>query len=71
MSTEGLSHHISSRYNADLERLRSSVLEMGGLVERQLTAAQLRCRDHGLKSAKSSGERPMIMDLVGSGRARR
>jgi phosphate transport system protein len=39
MSTEGLSHHISSRYNADLERLRSSVLEMGGLVERQLTAA--------------------------------
>ena len=39
MSTEGLSHHISSRYNADLERLRSSVLEMGGLVERQLTSA--------------------------------
>jgi phosphate transport system protein len=39
MSTEGLSHHISSCYNADLERLRSSVLEMGGLVERQLTQA--------------------------------
>ncbi|HEY4973136.1 MAG TPA: phosphate signaling complex protein PhoU [Steroidobacteraceae bacterium] len=39
MSTEGLSHHISSRYNSDLERLRSSVLEMGELVERQLTAA--------------------------------
>ena len=39
MSTEGLSHHISSRYNTDLERLRSSVLEMGGLVERQLTSA--------------------------------
>jgi phosphate transport system protein len=39
MSTEGLSHHISSRYNSDLERLRSSVLEMGGLVERQLTQA--------------------------------
>jgi phosphate transport system protein len=39
MSTEGLSHHISSRYNADLERLRSSVLEMGGLVERQLSQA--------------------------------
>jgi phosphate transport system protein len=39
MSTEGLSHHISSRYNADLERLRSSVLEMGGLVQRQLTQA--------------------------------
>ena len=39
MSTEGLGHHISSRYNEDLERLRSSVLEMGGLVERQLTQA--------------------------------
>jgi phosphate transport system protein len=39
MSTEGLSHHISSRYNSDLERLRSSVLDMGELVERQLTAA--------------------------------
>jgi phosphate transport system protein len=39
MSTEGLSHHISSRYNEDLERLRTSVLEMGGLVERQLTQA--------------------------------
>ena len=39
MSTEGLSHHISSRYNSDLERVRSSVLEMGGLVERQLTQA--------------------------------
>jgi len=39
MSTEGLSHHISSRYNSDLERLRSSVLEMGELVERQLAQA--------------------------------
>jgi phosphate transport system protein len=39
MSTEGLGHHISSRYNADLERLRSSVLEMGGMVEQQLTQA--------------------------------
>ncbi|MFI4913911.1 MAG: phosphate signaling complex protein PhoU [Steroidobacterales bacterium] len=39
MSTEGLSHHISSRFNEDLEHLRSSVLEMGGLVERQLAQA--------------------------------
>jgi len=39
MSTEGLSHHISSRYNTDLERVRSSVLEMGGVVERQLSSA--------------------------------
>jgi len=39
MDTEQLSHHISSRFNADLERIRSSVLEMGGLVERQLAQA--------------------------------
>jgi phosphate transport system protein len=39
MSTEGLTHHISSRHNEDLERLRSSVMEMGGLVERQLIQA--------------------------------
>jgi phosphate transport system protein len=39
VSTEGLNHHISSRYNEDLERLRSSVMEMGGLVERQLIQA--------------------------------
>ncbi len=39
MSTDGLTHHISSRYNGDLERLRTSVLEMGGLVERQLIQA--------------------------------
>jgi phosphate transport system protein len=39
MSTEGLTHHISSRYNEDLERLRASVLEMGGMVERQLQQA--------------------------------
>jgi phosphate transport system protein len=39
MSTEGLTHHISSRYNEDLERLRSSVMDMGALVERQLTRA--------------------------------
>ena len=39
MSTEGLTHHISSRFNEDLERVRTSVLEMGGLVERQLVQA--------------------------------
>ena len=39
MSTEGLTHHISSRYNEDLEKLRSSVMDMGGLVERQLIEA--------------------------------
>jgi phosphate transport system protein len=36
MTAEGLTHHTSSRFDADLERIRASVLEMGGLVERQL-----------------------------------
>jgi phosphate transport system protein len=33
METADLSHHISRRFNEDLERLRSRVLAMGGLVE--------------------------------------
>jgi phosphate transport system protein len=36
METTDLSHHILSRFNADLEGIRSSVLKMGGLVEQQL-----------------------------------
>jgi len=36
MDTSDLSHHISSRFNEDLERVRSKVLRMGGLVEEQL-----------------------------------
>jgi phosphate transport system protein len=36
METSDLSHHILSRYNADLEGVRSAVLQMGGLVEQQL-----------------------------------
>ncbi|MEO0573890.1 MAG: phosphate signaling complex protein PhoU [Pseudomonadota bacterium] len=34
-----LNHHISRRFNKDLEDLRNSVLAMGGLVETQLTKA--------------------------------
>jgi phosphate transport system protein len=36
METTDLSHHILSRYNEDLQGLRSGVLQMGGLVEQQL-----------------------------------
>ena len=36
MVSSGLSHHIHSRYNAELEGIRSGVLRMGGLVEQQL-----------------------------------
>jgi len=36
MDTSDLSHHIHSRYNAELEGIRAGVLQMGGLVEQQL-----------------------------------
>jgi phosphate transport system protein len=39
MDAEALTHHTSSRFDADLERLRANVLAMGGLVERQLQRA--------------------------------
>jgi phosphate transport system protein len=36
METADLSHHISRRFNEDLERVRTRVLAMGGLVEDSL-----------------------------------
>jgi phosphate transport system protein len=34
---ENLTHHISKRFNRELEDLRNRVLRMGGMVEQQLT----------------------------------
>jgi len=39
MEVEDLGHHISRRFNEDLEDVRSKVLAMGGLAERQLELA--------------------------------
>jgi phosphate transport system protein len=39
METADLSHHISRRFNEDLEGVRTKVLTMGGFVEEQLTKA--------------------------------
>ena len=39
METSDLSHHISRRFNDDLERVRGKVLAMGGFVEQQLAKA--------------------------------
>jgi phosphate transport system protein len=36
MEPADLTHHISRRFNEDLERVRTRVLQMGGLVEQQL-----------------------------------
>jgi len=39
VETADLSHHISRRFNADLEGVRTRVLAMGGFVEEQLQKA--------------------------------
>ena len=39
MEKADLSHHISRRFNEDLERVRNKVLSMGGFVEQQLSKA--------------------------------
>jgi phosphate transport system protein len=39
MDTSDLSHHISRRFNEDLEQIRARVLAMGGLVEELLAKA--------------------------------
>lgn len=50
MDNLNLGHHISRRYNEELEDIRNRVLAMGGLVERQLQDAltALEDRDAGL-----------------------
>lgn len=39
MDKSKFQHHYSHRYNAELEKIRTSVLTMGGLVEQQLEQA--------------------------------
>jgi len=39
MKKPDLGHHISQRYNEELENVRNKVLNMGGLVEQQLADA--------------------------------
>jgi len=41
MEKADLSHHISRRFNEDLEKVRNQVLQMGGFVEQQLHKAIL------------------------------
>ncbi|HEY0663800.1 MAG TPA: phosphate signaling complex protein PhoU [Thiobacillaceae bacterium] len=39
MQKDDYQHHISQQFNAELETLRTHLMEMGGLVEKQLTDA--------------------------------
>ncbi|TWI49321.1 phosphate uptake regulator, PhoU [Pseudomonas duriflava] len=39
ISKESLNHHISQQFNAELEEVRSHLLAMGGLVEKQVSDA--------------------------------
>ncbi len=41
MEKSHIEHHYSQKFNADLEAIRTEVLAMGGLVERQLSMAIL------------------------------
>src|ERR1700761_1150817 len=41
METADLTHHISQRFNQDLEKVRNQMLQMGGFVEEQLHRAIL------------------------------
>ena len=48
----GYTDHTSSSFNADLEHVRSSVLEMGGLIEAQLDKAITALRDSNITLAE-------------------
>ncbi len=53
METLDMGHHISRRYNEELEDIRNRVLAMGGLVEQQLqdAMASLEKPDAGLAAS--------------------
>src|SRR3954462_3327165 len=51
----GMSEHLSKQYDADLETIRSRVLEMGGLVESQIGRAL---------DALASGDRALADEVI-------
>ena len=63
METADLSHHISRRFNEDLERLRGRALAMGGFVEAQLAKALTSL----LEGDSSLGESVALDDLKVNG----
>ncbi|MGH8263065.1 MAG: phosphate signaling complex protein PhoU [Steroidobacterales bacterium] len=57
METANLTHHILSRFNEDLDRLRNSVLQMGGVVEQQLADAVAALLSGDSRLAESAAQR--------------
>jgi len=53
MDVEGISHHISRKFNEELEDIRTKVMEMGGLVEQQLANAVSALEDNNSELAES------------------
>ncbi|MGD2074096.1 MAG: phosphate signaling complex protein PhoU [Gammaproteobacteria bacterium] len=53
METLDMGHHISKRYNEELEDIRSRVLAMGGLVEQQLQDAMTSLENQDARLATS------------------
>lgn len=49
---ESIGHHISQRYNAELEDIRNKVLQMGGLVEQQIQDAVKALVDGDVETAE-------------------
>ena len=52
ISKDSLNQHISAQFNADLESVRSHLLAMGGLVEKQVNDAVASLIDADLELAK-------------------
>ena len=65
METADLSHHISRRFNEDLERVRSKVLGMGGFVEQQLHKAITALIEELGMGPELEGLRPRTVTLGG------
>ena len=53
METLDMGHHISKRYNEELEDIRNRVLAMGGLVEQQLQDAMASLENQDARLAAS------------------
>ena len=57
--------HISQQFNSELEEIRTQLLEMGGLVEKQINDAIVALIEGDAKLAEQLGRRPRAMSSVG------